>query len=148
VVCRSCATRQRQLCKANPCRNIGGFFVKSAPQWVQRLQPTKQCSICHRRKCPREVLIHVVMCIDEARCNEAVSCIDDASCLWLSACSTNTRNQSVGDCDPTARYFSSSVVYGCNECCVANNEIGCCAQLFNSTSSLPAFRMSPSRCRK
>ena len=148
MVSRSCTTRQRQLCKTNPCRNIGGFFVKRAPQRIQRLQPTKQRSIGHRRKRPREVLKHVVMRIDETRCNETISCINDASCLGLSASTSNTRNQTVGDCDPTAKYFSSSVVYGCNECCVANNEIGCCVQLFNSTSSLPALRMSPSRCRK
>ena len=148
MVSRSCTTRQRQLCKTNPCRNIGAFFVERAPQWVQSLQPTKQCSIGHRRKCPREVLKHVVMRVDKPRCNETISCINNTSCLWLRTCSPNTRNQTVGDCDPTAKYFSSSVVYGCNECCVANNEIGCCVQLFNSTSSLPALRMSPSRCRK
>ena len=43
------------------------FFVDSAPQRVQRLQPTKQWRIRHWWVRTREVLIQVVMRIDEPR---------------------------------------------------------------------------------
>lgn len=142
------ASRQCQLGKANPRRNMRRLFVKRAPQRIERFQPTKQCRISHRRKCASEILIQVVMRVHQARSDETIRCINNTRCFRLGARSTHARNQTVGDGNPTASDLAALIINRCNEPRVANNEVGCCAQLFSSTSSLPAWRISASRCRK
>ena len=148
MVCACRASRQSQFGKTNPRRNVRRLFIQCAPQRIQRFQPAEQRGVGHGWKRTSEVLIHMVMRVHQPWGDKTICCVDNARCCWLRARSTNARDESVSDCYPTASNLATLVINCCNEPRVANNEIGCCAQLFSSTSSLPAWRISASRCKK
>ena len=139
------ASGQREFCETDPRRDVCGFLVQRAPQWIQRLQPTEERRIRHRRERASEILIQVVMGVDEPRSHQTVGRVDDDVGERFLPARTKVGNQTIGDGDETTGDLASLFVNGRNERRVANEEICASVQPLSSTSSLPSWRISASR---
>ena len=110
VVGRRRAARQRQLGEPDPRRQVGALGVQPPPDRVQRLQPTEQRLVRHRRERPRQVLEQVVVGVHEARRDEAVGRIDDRRGVG-SRSRADGLHEPVGDRHPAAGQLGARVVH-------------------------------------
>ena len=76
VVGGSRAPRECQLGQTNERADVHGLLVDGSPQWIQRLQPSEQRLVGHRRERAREVLVDVVVRVHQTRGDQTIGGVD------------------------------------------------------------------------
>ena len=119
------ASGEREFGQTHERAHVHGFLVDRPPQRVQRLQPTEQRLVGHRRIGAREVLVDVMVGVHQTRCHQTVGGIDHFPRLGRRLTRiTNRRDESIGDGHPATAQLAPLVVHGGDEQGVLDQQVG------------------------